>query len=1054
MAKNSVIGGKKINIARIVVVMAIVILAAVAGAFVVKPANAISGDPANWTVTKGGLTVTIVSVQQYGEEIEPVWSNTLYNEQTKSFGAYYFPTVNNSDTVRLGVRVDGMQEGEQYKLFYTQTVTSADNGQTFYKDATPSAIMEDSYYCVPIQDGQRCSSTPMANEYTLEASLHEDGDWGDFPRFRVVFRPQSVGSSNVEITSVKQGNEDVVLDLTGRTTASVETTHTINEYQLEHYNQPVTISYRLKNLVVGNHYSLNVGNGSYTSFTATDTVMTGSKTVTLDLVKKHTDIGISLYGQSAGESEYVRMYFVVTDPNFRPLGSLIIDDINQGNRVLTGTPLWQGSPTTYSFEANDVEDLEVYLHAMDVTRDMDYYLTFQFNSQGSGGSYYAPKTERVSGEELWMGACVTVPALYGETDNSLFTLSIYASATDSGGYSNTKVFYHDYVEDVNYGDTLQVTFVEDENIPRYSGSLSYTNPEATEPEIFEGVINAKYHNADNPLKMRIEGEHYNPTQNYNIAASVTKGEENVRNFLFTATGAELNAGKDFILENLVLSLPTFDPEGSLSMYDSSYTFTVEINGLTQTGYFYYTHNGWASSVMTYAGGKVATIDGVDGVGAAGVGIVVNGATVRRSSLDGTKNAMIHYIGEGFDDEASYGYRLFYNSNSSNSWSETAGQMIENGVMPGSALNAGELSINVRVPEDGMNGAMYTMVIERDGGMVILVRNYLTLTDDPMIESFALNANSDSFMQTSAFAYRMAEGTDATATLTGAGFENAEQYKLWINYNGFRYIESEYGSYGSYEDMPDLNEAIVLTGAQLNAGYVYALNYDEVFAGKDFINVSFRLTDLDATNPFNQVGMGEMGTLNATGGEEYLGHSISIEYVPAEEVFNEHGYQIDAETSAIIDVSQPVEPGEIIIHNETKNESSVEEEDGLLTVISQRPVIVIGVKNGVYSRVDMGSYEDVGGGTRNCSYDVSNYSEVYVVLKANLYDNDKVIDLLDANVIYRALINRDSVAYRALSSLERITADLNNDNVIDLLDANVIYRSLLNHDSLAYQEISW
>ena len=44
---------------------------------------------------------------------------------------------------------------------------------------------------------------------------------------------------------------------------------------------------------------------------------------------------------------------------------------------------------------------------------------------------------------------------------------------------------------------------------------------------------------------------------------------------FTATGAELNEGKTFVLDGLVLSLPVFDPSGSTSGYEKSYDFTPE-----------------------------------------------------------------------------------------------------------------------------------------------------------------------------------------------------------------------------------------------------------------------------------------------------------------------------------------------------------------------------------------------------------------------------------------------------------------------------------------------
>ena len=82
------------------------------------------------------------------------------------------------------------------------------------------------------------------------------------------------------------------------------------------------------------------------------------------------------------------------------------------------------------------------------------------------------------------------------------------------------------------------------------------------------------------------------------------------------------------------------------------------------------------------------------------------------------------------------------------------------------------------------------------------------------------------------------------------------------------------------------------------------------------------------------------------------------------------------------------------------------------------------------------------------------TKIIIEKKGNLNNNDSTINLLDANVIYRSMLNPSSPAYRALTPLENITADLNGDHVVNLLDANVIYRSLLNSLSPAYAEIGW
>ena len=76
------------------------------------------------------------------------------------------------------------------------------------------------------------------------------------------------------------------------------------------------------------------------------------------------------------------------------------------------------------------------------------------------------------------------------------------------------------------------------------------------------------------------------------------------------------------------------------------------------------------------------------------------------------------------------------------------------------------------------------------------------------------------------------------------------------------------------------------------------------------------------------------------------------------------------------------------------------------------------------------------------------------MKGNLKDDDTTINMLDATVIYRSLLSPDSDAYRALTPVEAILADLDGNQNINMLDATVIYRSLLSPDSPAYEEIQW
>ena len=304
------------------------------------------------------------------------------------------------------------------------------------------------------------------------------------------------------------------------------------------------------------------------------------------------------------------------------------------------------------------------------------------------------------------------------------------------------------------------------------------------------------------------------------------------------------------------------------------------------------------------------------------------------------------------------------------------------------------------------------------------------------------------MQTGSASYRLARGTDATATLIGAGFEENQQYKVWVSYEG--YYEEDNGEGGGRWDDIDLSgldDMVVVTGAELNAGYDYALNYDEAIDDATQAAIMFDITDIDNDRPNHYAG-NEEGL--------YSGHSIYIEYVSEDDVFNsEGGFQID-ENSGIVDVSGGEEPsGGPSLDNRTKNEASAEIEDGSLTVISQKPVKVVGVKNGVYSQVNAGAHRDEGGNTRTCWYDVSDYASVIVVLKGD-GNMDGRISITDSNMINKSKVSPTlERVYRPLSDIEKIVLDLNNNGSVTIADSTIINKSLVS-ESLTniYQPIAW
>ncbi|MBR3143650.1 hypothetical protein IKF12_00365 [Candidatus Saccharibacteria bacterium] len=988
------------------------VLGAAIGLLGDKLAVAWEGD--YWTTEYDDLSITVVSLSQNGVSLSP---------QSDGEGGYYFVTENSTDTVTVGAIVDGMKQGESYYYHATPNwwnsrvdLTYEDNGSLIYQELRPNFYVQDDCY--------DCWVDPMSGLYTVGASVSMVNGTG--VQKNLVLRPARVGSHSIEIVSVKQGDTNLAI--------------TNNEYQITNYNTPVTLTYKLKNLEIGKNYSYEVAHVDYHSFKAEATEMTLTSELPLNYTNKHLDTTVNLY--SSDISEQVNLYFNIADENFRPLGDIIIDEIQQGGTPLLAVADTSGWQRTYTFTANDAQGLTVFLHSTGATASMNYYISYYMN--GSGPSLSSDELVRVTGEELEMGAMITIPAAFGMSDSSPLTLSFAVNTTGVNrvDYMSQKLVYKNYAEYQNASDIFRFSIYEDATIPRYGASMYYSDG----TEIDSNRISPAVHDATHPLLVEVKGERYDNARTYDVRAKVdiAYGGGNIYDHVFQVTGAELNEGTVLTLTGLTLVLPEFDPSGTTSGYELAYEFSLDIDGLQQSGEMIYVYEGWINPSITFNNGEVIAMGSGGGMGG-DYYTTMNGVTARKTLFSGSRGAKINYLAGAFDDVLNYDYTIYYNDNAGDSWwSAPAGTIVASGTVTGEELNNNGFTVNIAAPSNESEGVLYTLVLSRGGKIVRIVRDSIVFTTEPMIESFKFTADSDSFMQTDRSSYRVATGTDAVATLTGDGFTNNTEYKLWVSYSGYSYSE-EY-DYPQRVDLSELDTSIVVTGAQLNAGYAYNLNYVEAFEGVNFVEVDFALTDGDA------VSAPEYSYSNGT----YSGHSIHIDYVNNDEVFRDNGYQVN-EDGTITNVSQPDQPhgpdGPIPVDNRATGYATVTVEGGTLTVVSEKPVVIVGLRNGEWVKLFEWDVV-VNGDERTNHYSVGDCSEVVVALKGNLKDDDTTINMLDATVIYRSLLSPDSDAYRALTPVEAILADLDGNQNINMLDATVIYRSLLSPDSPAYEEIQW
>lgn len=975
--------------------------------------------------------ITLESIAQYGEEIAPVWDEYLYDSETEDFGAYYYPVANSSDAVTLGVMVDGLAEGETYRIFNNQEVTSEDNGKVIYSEVAPSVWMGDSVSCEGENESQNCEMWVNANEYYVSTYLEKTSNtWEYFGEVRATVRPAVVGSGDIEIVSVKQGGTDVVLDTVGRQVKDLYTLQTINEYHLMDYASPITIEYKLKNLNDGWQYHINFGYGESISFVANGEEKTGTTEVYLDATSKHTNIYVSLWGympnysgssDSSWHASNTTLYFSLDKSNFVPLGDIVVEELHQNGVLLNPTAVNSSDyQKEYTFDANDIQDLEVQLRALTATDDIKYYVGYYLNTDNySTGVEWA----EFSGAELKAGVTLNVLAEYGRSEDSPFELLFYIRTVENASSYNSKKFYYgEYDENRYSGDVININFYESTELPRYSVAYGYANYNDVDMLERYGAIDAKYHDAENPLKMRIDGVNYKDEQYYDVNIRVSKGDD-LYERTFSASGYELNNGKEFVLDGLVLESPNYEFNWTMYVDEEEYEFVVEIDGVTKSESHYYSYatNSVMDSVVVYNDGTVNTERYGGGMG---VGFYMSAYYTNMSRVALSSNgAKIYFVGSNLDDDVEYDYELYYDGNAEVEGDETE-RKITSGKITGEDLKDGKLNTDILSPGDA-DVVNYILVVKRDGKLVHVHWNRIEFWDDAGIKSIKVNADGE-YVQTASNNYSVAKRSNMTVKLMGIGFSNWKKYEVTVSYDTLM------ASHGN--TLADKGDTYEVTGAELNGGWTYTIEYEDAMADTPYVMVWFRISDDD--------------------GGDYPGHVMILGYVESNEIDEVSGYLVNSNTGEIERIlpDEADEP-EMTVDNRAMGVADVYVESDSLSVESKKACVVIGVKNGEYEKVLANSGASVGDGTMSYGYDISGYSEIMVALKGDGSLDGKVSSA-DSNMINRSLVSASLPAYKPLTDLQKVLLDLNGDGKVSSADSNIINRSLVSSGLSAYKEIQW
>lgn len=965
------------------------------------------------TATEARPTIEIVSVEQNGVSAERQWDEYIYRDYYKDddddwFGDWYYPVEYTAEEVKVGVIVDNLPEGQSYNLTDDVTVTSANNGEVVEVEAVPYVSMGDGVQTctADLEEGYSwCEGDPRSNEYKVSFGLR----WNDeYVSDEAILRPAKVGNSNLEIMSVTQDGAPVALDLTGRRVKDTNVEQTLNEYQLTDYSKPVTIEYKLKNLNVGWRYDVNILN-SNESFVADTTEKTITKEIVVDALEKHTWVSVNVWAVNAntfsligGMSQHysVNMYFRMAGANYVPLGNLIVDEVWQSGNTLEPVVVEGDWENTYTFDANDVEDIMVDLHVTSATSDANYHIGYgMYGESGRARSVYERDVMTVSGAELMNGATLILPAAYGGQAESPFSLNIYVDMVGGTSYASAQQVYYKVVGEQRYANNrMKFTFYRDENVARYDATLSYANYADVDFDEWSGAINDKYHNADNPLKVTVEGYNYIADQSYTVKMRVKCNESEIWYREVQATGAELNAGKGIIMEGLVLSLPDYEYGGEDYVDGDGYEFEIEINGLRQKEHHYYSSDGSMTAMIKDEDGWI-NVDNSDGPGGIGSGFYtsIGVAKIHRAMFD--RGAILKFIGYDFDDTVEYNYELYVGSDA------VAPTLMENKTVTGAALNSG-LAYTIVEPAAGVRELKYVLVIKKGNGLVTLVEEYLDLWSDTGITAYKLETEGGTPSQASDIFVMLPKSTATTVKLMGDGFDDEAAYTVKVSYEGGHTVADENGEW-RYEmlDFAELAEEFEATGAELNSGeFTYTLAYNEAFAPADELDVGFSVVD------------GE--------GRTYPGMWLGVQFMGEHE-------DVDVEVKVPDSVGQVSVEGDKVI------------------VQASKACMVIGMRNGEYVRLEATLNEQTGA----YEFDAEGAEGVTVALVGDLDMGGKV-NARDSAKINYYLLSQNNAKHVELTELEKVMADVDGNHKINARDSAAINFSLLSVNNARHIELGW
>ena len=603
-----------------------------------------------------------------------------------------------------------------------------------------------------------------------------------------VFFPSLCGLSN---TYADDQNEPLLVTVEHVTQNNTELTMDDKKYVFSDYYSPITVTFKIDNLTIGENYSGYLNSPSlssgYQNFsgTADDTSVYQTITFNPSMTSRYNNASIQFYTETREKFSYVQIYNENLD--FVELGDyLYINSVVQDNvQILPKV----GNNGHYIFE---VKDSEPFSFTINVRQAMDY-ATYSLPGICESEDMFS-----FTGAELKEGVTITGQCWVGD-----YIEEINLSGMHLQGSSSFLSFNY-----YNGGEFMpsDIIVYKNDSAPRItSANVEYAN---YPNELIHDVVDLRYHDQNNPLKLTFGGRNFSDNESYSITVKLfhttdmdgTQEVEYEREI--TVSGQELNSGKSITLDTVVLEL--MDEEHLIldaNMYDLEiYYENQHLHRGLDYGYGFYGHLG--ISAFATDDNNERFISNYGSAPAIGVGTIET-------------DPYLHFYVPYLPKNEEFKYEIFRMQ--SDSFNSTDGELVKSGILSGRELGYGKISMPV---EDGVR---YYLLIKNDFGIIrwqdISFYSNPDATGIDGIGASIDNLTLNILYDNSYPHYNVAVGDTVKLTLYGKNYDENKNYSIkmfpMICGGGWG---MESGCRGGFEG--DDETVKVFTGKELNDGNAY------------------------------------------------------------------------------------------------------------------------------------------------------------------------------------------------------------------------------------------